>query len=441
MKAAAPSASSRLHRGAGIVEGMVWRRLACAGLLCLGAAAAAAAPAPAPGAPGARLRVYLDCDDTCFADYVRDEVTFVDFVRQPQDADVHLLASSQETGGGGRETVLRFVGQGRFAGINQELRVLSISGDTENTRRALALRTIIVGLLGYVARDGLPATVTLDVETAEAAGAGAPARDPWNAWVFSIDTSADFSAEESNKERTWDFSVSADRVTEAWKISFGASLDHTTEEFDLDEDEPFKVTRRERSGSWFVARSLGPHWSAGLNGRIESSTFGNTELSIDTAPAIEFSVFPYREYATRELRLQYSIGAAHARYNEITLFDRLRETHGQHEFSINLDQQQPWGSLDASLEFSQYLHDLSKYRLEARAELNLRITRGLSFSIDGSASRIRDQLSLPRRDATPEEVLLRLRQLQSGYEVQFDVGFRYSFGSLFNNVVNPRFGR
>jgi hypothetical protein len=38
-------------------------------------------------------------------------------------------------------------------------------------------------------------------------------------------------------------------------------------------------------------------------------------------------------------------------------------------------------------------------------------------------------------------VLLRLRELQSGFEVSFSVGLSYSFGSLFNNVVNPRFGR
>ena len=32
-------------------------------------------------------------------------------------------------------------------------------------------------------------------------------------------------------------------------------------------------------------------------------------------------------------------------------------------------------------------------------------------------------------------------RLQSGYEYSFDVGFTYTFGSIFNNVVNPRFGQ
>jgi hypothetical protein len=37
--------------------------------------------------------------------------------------------------------------------------------------------------------------------------------------------------------------------------------------------------------------------------------------------------------------------------------------------------------------------------------------------------------------------MLRLRELQSSYELRFSAGVSYSFGSLFNNVVNPRFGR
>ena len=58
-----------------------------------------------------------------------------------------------------------------------------------------------------------------------------------------------------------------------------------------------------------------------------------------------------------------------------------------------------------------------------------------------NASRIRDQLSLPARGATPEEVLLRLRQLQSGYEYGVSFSLTYTFGSIFSSVVNPRFGQ
>ena len=57
-----------------------------------------------------------------------------------------------------------------------------------------------------------------------------------------------------------------------------------------------------------------------------------------------------------------------------------------------------------------------------------------------SGSRIHDQLSLPRRGATPEEILLRQRRLASSYEYELSLGMTYSFGSIFSSIVNPRFG-
>jgi hypothetical protein len=415
--------------------------LAAAALLAAASPVEGQAPdLPAVGQAG-RLRVYLDCNHICFEDYLRDEITFVDFVRQPQDADVHVLAVSNETGGGGREIVLRFVGRERFAGHDEELRAITLSGDTEATRRELVLRTVEVALLAFMARDGFPSGVLVEVDTPGGSGGGVPAGDPWSGWVFSVRTSADYSAEESTRDRSWDLNLGADRVTDAWKLTFGTSFDYSTEEFDLDEGDPLKAVRRERQTDWFVARSWGPHWSVGLDGQFRSSTFGNTKFSFETAPAIEYSVFPYEEYATRQLRLQYSLGVAHAQYNEITIFDQLDETHPLQKASATFERQETWGTIETRLEFSQYLHDAAFYRLEVNGDLSFRITRGLSVTFEVNASRIRDQLSLPRRDATDEEVLLRLRELRSAYRFSVDVGIRYSFGSLFNNVVNPRFGR
>jgi hypothetical protein len=318
--------------------------------------------------------------------------------------------------------------------------VVSLVNEAESVRRNSVLGTVSVGLLHYMARAGLPPGLDLSVDVEEQDDDGiAPAGDRWNLWVFEVGADGQIEAEESNRQTQWSTSFSADRVSEQWKISFGVSLDEERETFDLDEDDPFDVEQRERSFEWFVAKSLGPHWSFGFDGNIDSSTFGNLQLGAQAAPAVEFSVFPYSQYASRQLVIQYQVGVEHAKYFEVTLFDEVEETLGRQELSIRLDQNQPWGSLQSGLEWSQYLHDLSKYRLEFDGEISLRIVRGLSIELEGSASRIRDQLSIPRRGATQEEVLLELRELQSAYDVSFSVGFSYSFGSLFNNIVNPRF--
>jgi hypothetical protein len=407
-------------------------------LICAGGAPLEAAQQSSRA--GAPLRVFLDCNE-CFAEYLRTEIRWVDFVRQREEADVHLLSSGRETGGGGREVVLRFVGLGRFQGVDHELRSVSVTADTEDTRRRGVLRAVAVGLLGYLAREGLPPDVNVSVRAETPDAVAQTTSDPWNFWVFSLRTSASIDAEESNRQWNWDLGASADRVTTQWIISLGTRFEHETERFTLDEEEQLEVTRREQRIDGFVAKALGEHWSAGIRGGVTSSTFGNTKIRVETGPTVEFNFFPYSEYASHQLRLEYAIGPQHSTYNEITLFGETSETRPLHVAAITLDQRQPWGTLQARTEWRQYLHDLSKYRLELEGDVSLRLARGLSLNVEGSASRVRDQLSLPRRDASPEEVLLRLRELQSGYEVSFDIGLTYSFGSIFNNIVNPRFGR
>lgn len=410
-----------------------WFGLLIALCLCIGARAAHAQ------APNGRLRVYVESCD-CFGDFLRTEITWVDFVRQPQDADVQILSSETMTGAGGVERTLRFVGAGRFAGVDYELRAVTLPNETEDAQRRAVLRAVQVALLGLAARDGLPDGFDLRVDAPEPAAGASSSRDPWNLWVFEIGANGSIEAEESAKETAWEVSVEADRVTENWVLNVEAEIETESESFVLDDGRRVDATRRERRLDWFVAKSLGDHWSAGFDGSVQSSTFGNVELSTEVMPAVEYNLFPYSEYASRQLRFEYGIGAVHARYNEVTIFDQLEETRPRHRMSATLEQRQPWGSVESSLEWSQYLHDLSLSRLEFQGEVSLRIVRGLAVEVGGSASRIRDQISLPRRGATPEEVLLRLRELQSGYEVALFVGVSYSFGSIFNNIVNPRFG-
>src|SRR4029079_13764031 len=83
---------------------------------------ATAAPAAAQAAPPARqmVRLFLDCN-RCDDDYLRKEVTFVDYVRNREDADVHLLVTTQDTGGGGTQFTLKFIGLGRYQGQDQTL--------------------------------------------------------------------------------------------------------------------------------------------------------------------------------------------------------------------------------------------------------------------------------------------------------------------------------
>jgi hypothetical protein len=396
---------------------------------------------PASTGSGAELRVFLDCRDDCFQDFMREEIEFVEYVRDSREADVHVIVTTSTTGAGGRERAVSFVGNGRFAGIEHQLRATTEAGDPEDQERRMLANAIIIGLLNYQAAGGIGRDLSVDVRVGDGRAAQPPLDDPWNNWVMSLRGSTSLQGEETSREAQWTAEIGADRITDLWKITIGAEFDYSREDFDLDEEEPLRAYRDERELNTLVVRAIDDHWSWGGLGQFESSTFNNLDGQVYLAPAVEFNLFPYSAYTRRQLRVNYSVGPYRAWYNELTLFNKLEETLGRHEASVTLDQREPWGSLEIRFEASSFLPGLDRHRLDLEGDVSLRLARGLSLTVEGTASRLRDQLSLPKRDATDEEVLLRLRQLQSGYEYELQVGLTYTFGSIFNTIVNPRFGQ
>ena len=246
--------------------------------------------------PGAQLKVFLDCTSTnCYPDFLQSEVTFVNYVRDRTEAEVHLLITSAETGGGGSEFTLAFLGAGRFQGTSETLKTVTTNSDTDDTIRRQLANAVRAGLLRFVTHDVVPPTLALDVKLGSEDTRPAVTGDRWDNWVFSVEGSASFNGEESSRTRELGLSTSADRITPEWKITLGAEIDHESEEFDLDEDDPVRVERRERDFNWLVVKALGEHWSAGARGEIESSTFDNTEVALAAAPAVEFNFFPYSD--------------------------------------------------------------------------------------------------------------------------------------------------
>ena len=387
-----------------------------------------------------RLKVYLDCNN-CFGDYIREEVDMVEYVRDPAEADVHIIVSRSDTGSGGIERAVALIGVGRFKGMDFKSRAISQSSDTEDTQRQRLATAITIGLLNYLSSDGVKGGLTVEVEQTAQPGQAGPVTDPWNFWVMSLQGSVAMAGEESSRQLDLEAQLGADRITDEWKITTGLEIEYRREDFDLDEDEPLRAERNQREFDALVARSLNDHWSLGGRARIDSSTFENIAIRTFIGPAIEYNLFPYSQYTRRQLRLGYAVGPYYARYLEETLYFTMSEKMAQQQASVTLDQREPWGSLQAEVEYSTFLPDASLYRIQLEADVNVRLARGLSLSIEGSTSRIRDQLSIPRRGVTPEEVLLRLRRLRSGYEYDLQIGLTYTFGSIFNTIVNPRFGQ
>jgi hypothetical protein len=384
------------------------------------------------------LRVYIDCQ-FCDLQHLRTEVTFVDYMRDRKDGDVHVLVTTESTGGGGTAWTLKFIGLGRYAGQDRTLTFNSAATASEDDQRKEFARIVKIGLITYaVDTAALP---RLDVSYKAVTENSVPAKthDPWNYWVFRLGANGNFNGEESTKNASYRFNASASRTTEQWKISLGSNWFENRSQYDLGDGDIFKSTRSSWGTNALVVRSAGPRLSFGVTSSASGSTYSNQDLSIRVMPGIEFDVFPYAESTRRSLTLTYSAGVTYNNYQEVTIYDKLTETVPQHSLGASLGLRQPWGSIGTSINYTTQLRHPSVYNLGLSGNADVRLFKGFSFNIFGDYSRIHDQIALKKGEASTEDVLLRLRQLQSGYSYFVGFGFSYSFGSIFNNVVNPRY--
>ena len=388
-----------------------------------------------------RLRIFLDCEE-CDDDYVRREIEFVDYVRDRKEADVHILVTTQDTGAGGEEWVLRFIGLGRFNGVNDELKYTSLQTTTDDEERAGYTRVLKLGLVRYA--SSTPVAERLQVIFKEDPGVkktatAKPAADPWNFWIFRLQASASVDGEQREKQQNYSGQLTANRVTAAWKVNTQIEFDWEEERFTLSDGRKLVDKAHDHEANALVVKSLGEHWSAAVRGRAASSTFLNQDRAYRAGAGVEYSFFPYRLSSRKELTAQLTLGVNRFNYIERTIYGKLQETVADVQFITGFDVTQPWGSADVTLDTLTYLHDTARHRLELDGELDARLFKGFSLSVGASVSRIRDQLYLPAGDATDEEILLRRRQLATDYRYEFSVGFSYTFGSIFNNIVNTRF--
>ena len=188
-----------------------------------------------------------------------------------------------------------------------------------------------------------------------------------------------------------------------------------------------------------VTYALAEHWSVGFNTMAQRNTRQNQKFMTQFNTAIEYSFFPYEEATRRSLTAYYEIGPVYRDYFEETRDGELAETRGGQALTLQLSQRQTWGNASIRLRGSHYLHDFDRNNISLFGFLNFRITRGLDVNVGASYSRVNDQLYLSGEGLTDEERFLRLRQEATDYEAFLRFGLSYTFGSIFNNVVNNRF--
>jgi hypothetical protein len=388
------------------------------------------------------VRAYLDCHEWgCDRDYFVTEMPWVNWMRERQDAEIHLLVTSEATGSSGRRYHVTAIGQKQYAGRTDTLSWTANSNDSDDTRRKGLLRVISQVLLPYAAKT--PLASRLSVNFAAPSGpspASSAARDRWNFWTYSISANGFANGEKRQSSGNYFSNVEANRTTEAWKIRLSGNFNYDQSKYSFSDGTTYTSLQRSFGLNAMTVKSVNAHWSVGGRANAERSDYFNTNMDATLAGAVEWDYYPYKDFTRRKFTVLYSVGMRHYRYRETSIYDKDTETRPLHSVSVGIARRQPWGSANVSINGSQYLNTLKYYNAGVHGGVDVRVGKGFSVNLSGSVSRVRDQLYLPRGEASDEEVIARQQALSTNFRYFVFTGVRYQFGSMFNSVVNPRFG-
>ena len=378
------------------------------------------------------LNVFMDASD-----YIRKEIPYVNYVRDIKDAGVYIISTYQITGSGGTEFSYFLVGQKENAGMRDTLKFVSSPDETQDEIRIKQVRTLKMGLMRYVAKT--PLSKYMNISFSEPLSETVSS-DKWNSWVFRTSIYTFLQGEKTYNDTYVSGNMSANRITRDWKINIGGNLNQDKQKYIIDDSTSITGTNSSKSISSLIVKSIDDHWSFGGTSRIGASSYNNENFKFSFMPGIEYDVFPYSESTRRQLRILYTAGFTYVNYIDTTIYDKMKENLWSHSISASYEVVQKWGNIDVSIGYSNYFYDWKKNNLYVQGFLDLRITKGLSINLGGSASLIHDQLGLLKRDIPVDQILLRRQQLATQYSYFASFGLTYTFGSIYNNVVNPRFG-
>lgn len=387
-----------------------------------------------------KVNVFYDCQSTwkCrqYYDYIRTEIKMVNFVSDRFASDVHLQITEQSVGGNGSKFYFNFLGRNRFEKENDTLSFVAQGTATDDEIRKDFVKSITIGLVKYVLKTDMAKYLSVKFDAPK--DSAKITKDRWNYWVYSVGGSVNASGDANYSSSQFYGNLSASRVTEKEKISFwlGKNQSNSTYRYGT---ELIKVNNKGMDMNTEYTKAINEHWSIGADVEAEQNTFRNFKFRGSAMPKIEYSVFPYKDFNAKRIVVGYSVGAQENRYFDTTLYLKTREFRGKQTIYVNSSFTQKWGNINIGLDWSNYLHDINLNKLGIGGAVEWRVVEGLKLAFFGNYEFIRNQIYLPKGNATKDEVITKQRSIGSSFNYWTGAGIRYQFGSRNNSAVNSRF--
>ncbi|MCX6257271.1 MAG: hypothetical protein NTW49_05140 [Bacteroidia bacterium] len=385
------------------------------------------------------LKVFMDIGTCYYCDfsYIRKEIDYVNYVRDPKESQVQVIITENTTGSGGNEFLFMFIGKKEFEGMNDTIKQATSVNNTQDENRAEIVRILKMGLMRFVMKT--PGNKLIEIKSNLPESGNEKVQDKWKSWVYNINVSGYGNGDQNYTQLQVSTYASARQVTPDRKINFSVNSSYSKAKYVYNDTTDIRTYHRTNRFDHSYIKSLGKHWSAGYFYYLYTSTFSNIKSDNGLSAGVEYDVFPYDISSSKLITFRYKIGFDFNQYIDTTIYNKLKETLLSHSLGMGKKIKKKWGSANTSVVYSNYLHDFRKNNLYFSANINVRIFNGLSVNGYLYVSGIHDQLALQKGSATYEEVLLQQHQLATQYSYYISLGITYTFGSIYNNVVNPRF--
>lgn len=375
--------------------------------------------------------------------YLKTQINFVDYVLDNKASDIHLLITQQNNGGGGSQYQLIFFGQNRFHQVDT-LHYNTKANNTDFENRDLLVKYIQLGLIPFLNKTKSIENISIILKEAAADSTSKvkSTKDPWNYWVYRVGVNGNINSDANYKSLNYNGNVSAGRITDQLKVSFNLSIGKNKNSYEYSDTSGTTmiiVKNENYEFSHQLAKSISQHWSIGYDLGLSRSTFNNYKIRSFLRPAIEYDVFPYKDVNNKLFTIRYGLDITNNQYFDTTLYFKKHETLQGQQLDASLTYNQKWGTVNLFSSYHSYLNNLKHYNLSLGGGMNVRISGGLSFNVFLFGNILRDQIYLPKGQASFQEILTRQRQLATNFSIFSFFGINYRFGSKLNNFVNPRF--
>ncbi len=379
-----------------------------------------------------QLKVFLDCN--CDENYLKQNTSFLEYVRDQDLADIEIFILDVYTPTGSRSFEINIDGNNIYHEISTSSKVVGYSNDTSSTLRDKLLNKVKLALVPFLDKGGYNIKIDVDSNLDDYSTND----DKWKNWVFELSGSYNNDKEETRKTNRYEIEFEIDKLTPEWRIGIDFSRSESNRNF-FSNDNIYTSNRKTTSLRARVVRSVSNHFSLGAFVGGFQNTYENIDFQRYIMPAIEYSLFPYEDVLSREVTLAYRIGTGKRNYIEKTIYGYTKQIVYPHGLTLNVKFRKKWGNISSYVRGDQFLNDGTKKRLSLRSSLDIRVFEGLAVRFSSNINLIRDQYNLAASSTSSiEDLLLQQRQIATDYKTSFSVGLSYTFGSIYNSVINTR---